>query len=107
MPSDDRLGLDDGQRLPPANPEPGEQHPEQAISFSETRFPGSSLEELKLMPQRQVLDSEGALRLKRRDQGADDGEKHGGNPSRRGSLTSKVPTRTEFVETTGGLLRQT
>jgi hypothetical protein len=80
VPSDDRFGLNDGQRLPPANPEPGQQHPKEAISLPEARFLGSSLEDIELVAKCEILDGESALRLEDGNQDVEQGEKNGSKP---------------------------
>jgi len=54
------------------------------------------------MPQSQVLHGKGPLRPKSRDQGAEYGEKHDGEPIAAVGLTASLPARTEFVGGTGG-----
>lgn len=93
MPSDDGLGLDDGQRFPPTLPQPGQEDPKKPIRPAKPRPPRSSLEDRELMSEGQVLDSECPLRLKNGDQRAKYGEKHDKEPIAAIGLTASPAIR--------------
>jgi hypothetical protein len=57
--------LNDGQRLPPAGPEPGEQNPECPIHGAHAWFSGCPLEDMELVTEGQILHGEGPLALER------------------------------------------
>ena len=61
MPPDHRGGLDDGDGIRPADPQAGQQDPEQAVGGSQPWTRHGALEDDQLVPQRKVLEHEGAL----------------------------------------------
>jgi hypothetical protein len=69
MPPEDRVGLDDDDRVPPSGPEATEPRPEQSIDWLQPRSPASlSLQDRQLMTQRGILDLERRLALQARTQ---------------------------------------
>ena len=61
LPSDHGRGLDDGDGIRPAGPQAGQQDPEQAVGGSQPWTRHGALEDDQLVPQRKVLEHEGAL----------------------------------------------
>ena len=78
MPPEDRVGLDDDERVSPAGPQAAEPRPEQPIDGPQPQAPARlSLQDRQLMTQRGVLDSERRLvpeaRAQRGEQDETDG----------------------------------
>jgi hypothetical protein len=79
MPAEDRLGLDDGDDLRPAAPQSGEQDPEQAVGGSQPWTRHGALEDDQLVPQREVLEHEGALGPDTTEEACQDQGDHAGH----------------------------
>jgi hypothetical protein len=100
VPPDDRLGLDDRQRLPPVFPDPRKEDPEKSVRLAKAWFLGSPLPDGKLVAKGQVFKRQVVLRTEGRVQGAEWGEKHVGEPIADLALTATHAMRTRSVEGT-------
>jgi hypothetical protein len=76
VPADDRLGLDDRQRLPPSLPEPEQEDPEEPIASVKPRLLGSPLQHIELVAKGEVLGHQAAPRPQNGDQGLEDDVEH-------------------------------
>ena len=72
LPPDDGLGLDDGDDLRPAVPQTGEQDPKQAVGGAQAWARRGPVENGQLMPQREVLEHQGALGPKSEEEARED-----------------------------------
>jgi hypothetical protein len=79
MPPDHRLGSDDGDGLRPAVPQAGEQDPEQPVGGSQAWTRRAAPEDRQLMPQREVLEHQGALGPDPAEETGEDEADHGGH----------------------------
>jgi hypothetical protein len=85
----DRLGLDDGDDLRPAAPQAGEQDPEQAVGGAQAWARRGALEDGQLMPQRDVLEHQGAVGPDPTEEAGEDEGEHGGHhPAGRAEVQS-------------------
>ena len=90
MPPEDRVGLDDDERVPPAGPQVTEPGPEQPVDRPKPRSSSSlSLQDRQLMAQRGVLDLERCLGPQARPDRGEQDETHG--PLGPGEATRPTP----------------
>jgi hypothetical protein len=62
MPTDDSLGLEEKQALPPVWPQPPQDEPQQTISLAKFGFATLAPDHRELMPKRQVFEYQQAPR---------------------------------------------
>jgi len=67
VPANERLRLDENQRLLPSRPEPFKRHPEQSIGSGKSWLRTSLPQESKLLPKRQVFQKQVAVRTEEAD----------------------------------------
>ena len=79
LPPDHRLGLDDGDGIRPPGPQAGEQDPKQAVGGSPAWARRGPLEDGQLVPQREVLEHQGALGPKDEEEAGEDEGQHPGH----------------------------
>ena len=79
MPPDHRGGLDDGDGIRPAGPQAGQQDPEQAVGGSQPWTRHGAPEDDQLVPQRKVLEHEGALGPDTTEEADEDQGDHAGH----------------------------
>ena len=78
MPAEDRVGLDDDERVPPTGPQVTEPRPEHPVDWPQPRSPSSlSLQDRQLMAQRGVLDLKRRLAPQARPERGEQHETHG------------------------------
>ena len=78
MPAEDRVGLDDDERVPPTGPQVTQPRPEQPVDWPQPRSPSSlSLQDRQLMAQRGVLDLKRRLAPQARPERGEQHETHG------------------------------
>jgi hypothetical protein len=65
MPPDDGVWLDEGQRLSPISPEPRQDHPEGSIPVRQAWPFSISLQDIELMPEREIFQNQLAMRIQR------------------------------------------
>ena len=79
LPADDGLGLDDGDDLRPAVPEAGEQDPEHPVGGAQAWTRRGALEDSQLVPQREVLEHQGAAGSEQAEKACEDEGNHAGH----------------------------
>jgi hypothetical protein len=77
VPSNDGIGLDDGQRRSPVGPESGEDDPKGSISIRQAGPLRIPLENMELMAKREVLEGQCAMGLQGREQRSEKDGYHG------------------------------
>jgi hypothetical protein len=89
VPLDDGRGLDDEDGRRPASPEAGKQDPEHAVGGPHPWPRRGALEDGQLMPQREVLEHQGAVGPDRTEEAGEDEGEHGGHhPAGRAEVQS-------------------
>jgi len=78
LPPDDGLGLDDGDGLPPAAPQAGQQDPQHPIGGPQAWTRSGALEDGQLVPQGEVLEHQGPLGGDPTGEAGEDQGEHGG-----------------------------
>jgi hypothetical protein len=73
MPADHGLGLHEDQGVLPLRPQPQQRDPECTVRFAELGALGLAVQNGELLPQREVFESESALRLQARSGGPEHG----------------------------------
>ena len=99
MPPDHRLGLDDGDGLRPAVPQAGEQDPEQPVGGPQAWTRRAAPEDDQLMPQREVLEHQGALGpdpAEEADEGADEAARAATRGKIAAALDARIPVLVLF-----------
>ena len=61
MPTDDRLGANDGERFSPVPPDSGKNDPDEAVAILEADPGSRALQDIELVVQREVLKHQGVL----------------------------------------------
>ncbi len=71
MPSDDRLGSDDGEYLGPVRPDPGQQNPEESVALLQMRAFDRALQDSDLLPQCEILEGQVSVGCQDGNQGSE------------------------------------
>ena len=79
LPPDHGRGLDDGDGIRPAAPQAGQQDPEQAVGGPQAWTRRGALEDGQLVPQREVLEHQGALGPDPAEEAGEDEGDHAGH----------------------------
>ena len=79
LPPDHGGGLDDGDGIRPAAPQAGQQDPEQPVGGSQPWTRRGALEDGQLVPQREVLEHQGALGPDPTEEAGEDEGQHAGH----------------------------
>jgi len=79
LPADDGLGLDDRDGIRPAAPQLGQQDPEQPVGASQAWTRRRALENGQLLPQREVLEHQGAAGSEHAEAACEDRSDHAGH----------------------------
>ena len=79
LPPDHGCGLNDGHRIRPAAPQAGQQDPEQPVGGSQPWTRRGALEDGQLVPQREVLEHQGAAGSQHAEEACDDEGDHAGH----------------------------
>ena len=109
MPAEDRVGLDDDERVPPTGPQVTEPRPEHPVDWPQPRSPSSlSLQDRQLMAQRGVLDLKRRLAPQARPERGEQHETHGSHGPGGYQADARSPMyrpRTRFPVGTGSFWR--
>jgi hypothetical protein len=76
VPSDDGVGLDEGERLSPVGPETGQNNPKGSAPIGQAGPFGVPLQDIELMTKRKVFQDQCASGLQSGDQPAEKDECH-------------------------------
>ena len=79
MPPDDRLGLNEGEGVSPAAPQSVQEDPDQPVGGSEAWPRRGALEDGQLVPQREVLEDQGAAGSEHAKEACEDEGDHAGH----------------------------
>ncbi len=71
VPSDDGLGLHDGEYLGPVRPDPGQQGPEESVALLQMRTFDRALQDNDLLPQCEILKGQSSVGCQGGDQGSE------------------------------------
>jgi len=79
MPPDDRLGLNEGEGVSPAAPQSVQEDPDQPVEAPQAWARRGALEAGQLVPQREVLEHEGAAGSQHAEEACEDEGGHAGH----------------------------